>query len=431
MKLTALAVVVLALGIVVGIALAGGSSGGPASAVPQCPGPSANCATPTPSPTPAPPPTATLIHTILHPNPAPPNRFGESVASVGNNVFVGSPGDVNQGAVHVFDSTTGDFLFTITSPEPLAGAEFGLSIARVGGNILVSAKSVSQDGVGSVGRAYLFNGTTGTPLLTFLNPNPIVQGRFGVSVAAVGENILIGAPGNSVGGEVGVGSVYLFDGTTGDLLLTIPNPEPERHDNFGQSVAGVGSNIVVGVPQDDPGAVTAAGSVYTFNGTTGVLLLTIRNPAPARDNFGFSVAPIGANILIGAPRDNPSGVQNAGTAYVFDGTTGDLLLTIPNPELGIVDEFGYSVASVDSNILVGTPGNQLFDGRNVGSVYLFDGTTGDLILSIPNPAPGDGDEFGISVAGMGESIIVGAWADKPEDSQTVGTAYLFETGGTP
>ena len=50
MKLTALAVVILALGIVVGFALAGGASGGPASAVPQCPGPSSQCPTPTPEP---------------------------------------------------------------------------------------------------------------------------------------------------------------------------------------------------------------------------------------------------------------------------------------------------------------------------------------------------------------------------------------------
>ncbi len=54
MKLAALAVVILALGIVVGFALAGGSSGGPASAIPKCPGPSSQCATPTPTPTPTP-----------------------------------------------------------------------------------------------------------------------------------------------------------------------------------------------------------------------------------------------------------------------------------------------------------------------------------------------------------------------------------------
>ncbi len=52
MKLTALAVVLIALGIVVGFALAGGSLGGSASAVPKCPGPSSQCATPTPTPSP-------------------------------------------------------------------------------------------------------------------------------------------------------------------------------------------------------------------------------------------------------------------------------------------------------------------------------------------------------------------------------------------
>ncbi len=52
MKFTALAVVILALGIVVGFALAGGASEGPASAAPPCPGPSAQCATPTPTPPP-------------------------------------------------------------------------------------------------------------------------------------------------------------------------------------------------------------------------------------------------------------------------------------------------------------------------------------------------------------------------------------------
>ena len=50
MKLTALAVVILALGIVVGFALAGGASEGPASAAPKCPGPSPQCPTPTQTP---------------------------------------------------------------------------------------------------------------------------------------------------------------------------------------------------------------------------------------------------------------------------------------------------------------------------------------------------------------------------------------------
>ncbi len=188
---------------------------------------------------------------------------------------------------------------------------------------------------------------------------------------------------------------------------------------------------MVGAPEDDLGAVTDAGSVYVFDSTSGSLVLTIANPAPGNDRFGFSVAPIGDDILVGAPFDNPDGVMNAGSAYVFDGTTGDLLLTVPNPALGIRDEFGRSVASVGGNILVGTPREPLFGGTGVGSVYLFDGTSGALLLTIPNPTPADGDEFGISVAGVGESILVGASGERPEDTQGVGTAYLFEIGGAP
>ena len=63
MKLTALAVAILALGILAGFALAGGASERSVSAVPQCPGPSAHCATATPAPS--------LTPTLAPPTPTP------------------------------------------------------------------------------------------------------------------------------------------------------------------------------------------------------------------------------------------------------------------------------------------------------------------------------------------------------------------------
>jgi hypothetical protein len=123
--------------------------------------------------------------------------------------------------------------------------------------------------------------------------------------------------------------------------------------------------------------------------------------------------------------------MDAGSVYLFDGTSGDILLTVPNPALGIGDEFGHSVASVGGNILVGAPHDPLFGGEIVGSVYLFDRTTGALLLTIPNPTPASGDFFGWSVAAVGANILVGAWYDRPDDTYASGSAYLFETGGTP
>jgi hypothetical protein len=194
---------------------------------------------------------------------------------------------------------------------------------------------------------------------------------FGAAVAALGENILVGAPWASPGG-----SVYVFDSTTGALLLTIPNPAPAAGDRFGASIAVFGGNILVGAPEDDPGGVTHAGSVYLFHGTTGALLLTISNPAPAtNDWFGASVAAVRGNILVGAPLDSPRGVLGAGSAYLFDGTTGALLLAIPDPAPhSHNDYFGFSVAAVGGNILIATPGDNRDRVRDVGSVYLFAGT---------------------------------------------------------
>ena len=101
------------------------------------------------------------------------------------------------------------------------------------------------------------------------------------------------------------------------LTLTIPNPAPAASDEFGYSVAAVGGKVLVGAWADDPGGVTDAGSAYLFDGATGALLLTIPNPAPdAGDLFGNAVAAVGGNILVAAYGDDPGGVAEIGRAHV-------------------------------------------------------------------------------------------------------------------
>ena len=86
--------------------------------------------------------------------------------------------------------------------------------------------------------------------------------------------------------------------SVGDLVLTLTNPTPAVGDGFGSSVAAVGNNILVGVPNDDTNAVNS-GAAYLIDGTTGALLLTFTNPTPAiGDFFGYSVAAVGNNILV-------------------------------------------------------------------------------------------------------------------------------------
>ena len=196
-----------------------------------------------------------------------------------------------------------------TSPRPNARRSVVLSLlALVGVAAALTGLSVLGD---AHGQSY-------TLTLTIPNPAPAASDEFGYSVAAVGGKVLVGAWADDPGGVTDAGSAYLFDGATGALLLTIPNPAPDAGDLFGNAVAAVGGNILVGTHLDGPGGVTAAGSAYLFDGTTGALLLTIPNPAPADGAcFGSKVAALGGNILVGAPRDDPGGVADAGSAYLF------------------------------------------------------------------------------------------------------------------
>src|SRR5262249_43321198 len=150
------------------------------------------------------------------------------------------------------------------------------------------------------GLSYLFD-ATGAVLRTFTNPGSF--GGFGTSVAVVGGNVLIGVKDDGPGG----GAAYLFDGTTGALLLTIPDPSPAAERLFGSVVAAFGNDILVSAP-----TYTGPGEVDLFDGTTGALLQTFANPNPGyvdlfHDAFGGAIAGVGGHVVVGAPGEDSSG----------------------------------------------------------------------------------------------------------------------------
>src|SRR5262245_56702629 len=74
--------------------------------------------------------------------------------------------------------------------------------------------------------------------------------------------------------------------------------------------------------------------------TVGALLHTFHNPTPAAgDFFGTAVAVSGGRVLVGAP-NNDTGALNAGSAYLYDAVTGQLLHTFHNPTPAAYDDFG-------------------------------------------------------------------------------------------
>jgi hypothetical protein len=257
---------------------------------------------------------------------------------------------------------------------------------------------------------------------TLNNPTPGNTDRFGNSVALSGNTALAGAWLDDAG-AIDTGSAYLFDVTTGALLHTLNNQTPAVGDIFGYSVALSGNAALVGAAFDDTGA-GEAGSAYLFDVTTGALLHTLNNPAPAHiDLFGWSVALSGNNALVGAVADD-TGAFDAGSAYLFDVTTGVLLHTLNNPTPLDNDQFGTSVALLGNIALVGAVGDDT-GGAFAGSAYLFDVTTGALLHTLNNPTPTVGDQFGWSVALSGDIALVSANSDDTGANNS-GAAYLFD-----
>ena len=361
--------------------------------------------------------------TINNPSPELSDYFGYSVSIDGNKFVVGAlhdnTGAISAGSVYLYNATTGVLLQTFNNPTPEYQDYFGEAVSISGDNVLIGATN-DNTGVTSAGSAYLYDATTGTLLQTFNNPTPMEFDRFGASISISGDKILIGASGDDTG-ATNAGSAYLYDATTGVLLYTFNNPTPETNDHFGSSVSISDNKILIASSNDDTGA-TNAGSAYLYDASTGTLLQTFNNPTPQIDDwFGGSVSISGEKMLISVGGDD-TGATNAGSAYLYDATTGVLLYTFNNPIPEENDYFG-SVSISDNKILIGVP-NDDTGGTSAGSVYLFDATTGALLQTFSNPTPGASGHFGIAVSISGDDVLIG---ENLADTGAVaaGSAYLY------
>ena len=152
------------------------------------------------------------------------------------------------------------------------------------------------------------------------------------------------------------------------------------------------------------------------------------------DQLGLSVAVNGNTAVLGAPFDDPGTTTDAGAAYVFvrSGTVWSEEATLVASDAADGDNFGISVAIYGDTIVVGS---EFDDAPEVqrGSAYVFvrSGTTWTQQAKL---LAGDGegfDHFGKAVAISGDTIVVGARSDDVDGiGSNVGSAYVFVRGGS-
>ncbi len=153
-------------------------------------------------------------------------------------------------------------------------------------------------------------------------------------------------------------------------------------------------------------------------------LPTFASDGGSFDSFGFSVAIDGDTAIVGAYWDDDRGTDS-GSAYVFERVNGvwTEVAKLTASDGQAQDQFGVSVAIDGDTVIVGA-----FQDDFKGSAYVFE-RAGGVWTEVAKFTANDGqvgDWFGYSVAIDGDTAIVGAlWNDNYRGSNA-GSAYTFE-----
>lgn len=348
--------------------------------------------------------TGTLLQEIFSPNVANGSRFGQSVTTNGINVAASS--NVNE-EVYIFSATTGQLLNTITNPiVGDTGNSFGTSIQMRGNYIIVGSPNSAEPGYIESGAVHIFNATTGGLVHTLTNPNPQDQATFGFSVALTPstEYAIVG----DFETRNSAGYVYIFDVATGSLVHTLSNDLNDLE--LGYKVTA--SDLYVATWNRGPNDLS--GAVDIFEISSGQLLRRIDNPntlyspSGTDDQFGRRTLSIFENyILVGADFEDPGNATNSGAAYLLDIPSGTVLDSITTPSGGTSGAFGYSGGIYSDFILIGQPFSPLNDGRafvfDYSSITVTTKATDWIGIADTNYADGDLAKI-ITTSGVSDSF---------------------------
>ena len=343
------------------------------------------------------------------------------------DLVVGAPfgGRTAAGRAYLYSGGEGELLLVLKGESQLD--EFGFSVSFLGdvdgdgvADLAIGAPFATPAGMALAGRVYVYSGASGS--LVYSIDGKGDGDKFGWSLRQADDldsdgvpDFVAGAPFASPSGLFGAGSAYVYSGATGTLIRRLDGTAP--FDQFGMSLSSAGDldadgleDIIVGAPGAAVGDLTGAGSAFIYSGATGALIHRLDGEG-SLDHFGESVSAAGdvnadgvPDLLVGAPRADPDTRLDAGSAYIYSGFDGSLILRLDGEALG--DEFGRTTAFSEDldgdstpDLIVGAQFADPGGRRSGGSIYLYSGTDGSLIRRLDGWTPGD--RFGTSLSGLG------------------------------
>ena len=269
------------------------------------------------------------------------------------------------------------------------------------------------------------------PIRNIMSPVPEASNRFGSSISASGDYVVIG----ETGANLRKGAVHVFmravDGTfigndsrgyVEKVQVTLDVGEGTSWDMAGKSVAIVGDTIVVGIP----GRSSNRGAIRVYKRDT-----TATNMNQWLNNFqnaDFIEGELGAGgfgssvdisedqqqIIVGAPNTNKDGKNNTGSVHIYKNTDAFTKTTLAGADV-VDSKFGTNVSISGKNgmydAVVGGGSNTVFVYKYPSSsagwlnARVYGVSTGDAVNSMANIIVDVAKADSVSISG--DTIVIG------------------------
>lgn len=364
------------------------------------------------------------------------NRFGYSISISDNRAVIGAPNMGTTGLAYVYDYDGNDWqqTYVLSPSENLdVSSLFGISVSMENNRIVVGA-SQSINSIGSTsGSVHVFDLVEGEWVQTqkLITNDGWSIDNFGHSVSLDNNRIAIGAYRARGISNDNSGVVYIFDLISGKWIENQKiSPENGRNsDYFGYSVDLSGNRLIIGAYREEDTGLSNNGAAYIYDLDNGIWLLTQKITASIMNNndyFGFSVSLDGDQALVGAIGNDDTTVD-AGSAYVFN-FDGDnwTQSTILYPSGNDPSNFGASVKLHNNQAFIGAT-NHNFNDVNSGSLFVFDFDNGNWqhnqIIHPDSRMPQD--IFGFAVSASDTNLFVNSLYDD-DNGINSGTVYTYK-----
>jgi hypothetical protein len=400
--------------------------------------------------------------------------FGCSVSISGNVLTIGAYGENDKGSsagsVYVFANSSANVWAEqakLLASDGSANDKFGESVS-LSGNVLVVGAAYDDKSVNILdsGSAYVFANTSGNQWIQqakLLASDELSHDRFGGAVAISDNVIAVGAVN---AGSAYRSSVYFFVAQPSGIWQQSGQSslfDLSYYGDFGSAVALSGSMAAVGYMHDDDNG-SSSGSAYFVNVANlpniSPRLVSDRNSLHVTQGEVFSYVAQGfdgnGDALTYSSNNLPSWLslntvtgQLSGTPTAEYGTTNSFVLNVSdgvsssNTTFNLTtlhesmikvlardgktsDNFGQSVAISGNLAVVGAKGEDE-NGSEVGAVYVYEKTFGNVWIQQAKILPSDGksgNDFGNAVAISDNVIVVGA-QNVYDNGYSSGSAYVF------